>query len=103
MAAEAPAVGTCTNALVWQEPHHGHLQQVVVTACGYSNRTSELWRMTTVVARHGGLQSKSLQAIVTPFWSLSACSARACRHVQTDWGLVALMSNLRLKSPKRVA
>jgi len=63
------------------------------------------WRMATrVVARHGSLQCKSLQALVTPFWSLSACSARARRHsVQTDWGLVALMSNLRLKSPKRVA
>ena len=62
------------------------------------------WRMAIVVARHGSLQCKSLQALVTPFWSLSACSARARRHsVQTDWGLVALMSNLRLKSPKRVA
>jgi hypothetical protein len=46
-----------------------HLQQVVVTACGYSNRTSGFWRPAIVVARHGGLQCKSLQALVTPFWS----------------------------------
>jgi hypothetical protein len=70
------------------------LQQshVGILATGYSSRTSR-W---SAVQEPAGAR----YALLVPVYLQQRKSLQA---VQPDWGLVALMSNLRLKSSKRVA